>query len=902
MARNLRQRWYSSKGQSRTQASALERSSGVRKLASLLVLLALVLILIQETSDVKKVEKVATAIGLLPSKNESFSNITTSESKSTSTDEAANANSTTSGKADAQGATENEIDSATLNIVSLEPGDASVETYYQIWKALLKRAPVPAVGAMARKLFRDMGQESNDAASKDTASKEAALGETSKARMTAWDGVRDWFAECQYRVASWGAIETENAANQLSSIGGISLVTPSLEFADLLEKQSAWFQQFDSVQASPISFGYDKFFRSLQLALDEKLLEQVVDNSNWGGADRLPFVRTLQRVGIIRELLASKKAVSNHFPKLEVSQLLSDSRALRARPMRFEGSIARVDSNVSIAEPGFGTFKYQVIWLRPYETSNQPVCVYVPVENVDSNVKLESGTEVVVTGVFFKRMAHSSERGGDVSPLLLAAYIKPFGSNETLPINPFLESRNPGPTQSNWRPPVDTRTPFMIVQARLQQSISGLDVAALEAGFQAQDASEVVKPIFELQRLVPEINLLLGQTSDWPIANNATLTRVSGIVTKIFLVPISSQLASLLEQPHIYRCDFESGSQSMVFLVAAIPAAWKQKNGSPLEAIRQPCQVDMLRLVDEAKTPYGWARSIQWTKANRSIVDDSQTWNPSLSKPFAFLFNHHWDLAWLDQVRELQSDPIKPLSTKEIEPFYSLMKIAKESPYATPSVTSLTSDEPSIVSVLDSLTKSSKSVKPAMERVAMNMRIVRVSRVAVDDPAMAVMLGSDRYYQLDTMADIGNREYEDVGDKSGDQPKEPVVYHKEYPVTCVMLDVPEWLLKDEAAASGPDSKLEHVWYPRMKTSGAGWFYRFWSYKTQETLQSLGENHRQRGPLVVLDSLQLGNASQDGNGLVIAISNISNSITVFIGVLGALGIWWFVRRSAKPRRR
>jgi len=899
MARNLRKRWYSVQGQSRTHASALERSSGIRKLASLLVLLALVLILIQQTSDVKKVEKVATAIGLLPSKNKPLSKVALSASKhSMPKEEEDTALTAENGWADAQtGAASNEIDAATLSIVSLEADDASVETYHQIWKTLLRRAPVTVVGSLARKLFRETPQES-----KNTSQGEATQREASKTRTIAWDGVRDWLVDCQSQVANWVAIETENTATRQPSTSNAATATPSSEFAGLLEKQSAWFEQFDSVQVSQNSVEQDKFFRGLQLALDEKLLEQVVDNSNWGGADRLPFVRTWQRVGIVRELLASKKAVSNHFPKSEVSQLLSDSRALRARPMRFEGSIARVDSNVSISESGFGTFKYQVIWLRPYETSNQPICVYVPKENVDSNVKLENGTEVVVTGVFFKRMAHSSERGGDVSPLLLAAYVKPFGSNETIPTNPFSASRKTGSERARWQPPIDTRMPFMSVQSRLRQSIVGLDEAVLETGFQGPDASAVVKPIFELQRLDLEINMLLGQSSEWAIADNATLTRLSGIVTNVSRLAISSQLASLLEQPHVYRCEFESDSQSMEFLAAAIPAAWKQKNGSPLEAIRQPCQIDMLRFSDGTKATHGWTRCIQWTKANGSPIDDSQTWTPSLSKPFAFLFNHQWDLAWLDQVRELQSDPIKPLSPKEIKPFYNLMKIAKETPYTAPSVTSSKFDEPSIVSVLDSLTKSIKSAKPAMERVAMNMRIVRVSRVSVDDPAMAAILGSDRYYQLDAMADIGNREYEDVGDKSDDKSIEPVVYHKEYPVTCVTIDIPDWLLGVEGPARDLDSKLEHVWYPRLKTSGAGWFYRFWSYKTQETLQSRGENHRQRGPLVVLDSLQSGDVSKDENGAAPMISNLTNLVTVFIGVLGTLGIWWYVRKSAKPRRR
>ncbi len=890
MARNLRQRWYGVQGQSRTKASALERSSGMRKVASLLVLLTLVLILIQQTSDVKKVEKVAIAIGLLPNENQALSEV----GLNASLDEASSSLPPTSSQAVSQvGVANSEIDPAILDIVPLKASDDTVETYHQIWKALLKKAPITVVGSMARKLFQEPVPEPSQESPVDAA----------KIRSIPWDGVRDWYLECQTQVAKWSEIETENVSTKLSSTtntSDVSPTVPSTDFAHQLERQGAWFQGFEPADPSLIVLGQGKFFRGLQLALDEKLLEQVVDNSNWGGVDRLPFVRTWQRVGILRELLASKKVVSNHFPKIEVSQLLSNSNSLRARPIRFEGSIARIDSIASVSEAGFGTTKYQVVWLRPYETSNQPVCVYVPLENIDSNVKVEVGTEVIVTGVFFKRIAHSSERGGDVSPLLLAAYLKPFGSNEILPTNSFLTSRTPKSERTSWQPPIDTRTPFLNIQSRLKQSVLGLDDAVLESGFNGQDASGVAKPIFEMQRLVPEINLLLEQNPEWPVADVATLNRLPGIVTKVSRLPISAQLASLLEQAHVYRCEFETGSQSIVFLSAAVPAAWKQANGNPLEEIRQPCQVDLLRLI--GGNSYGWTRAIQWKKANGRAMGEAQDWKPPISKPLVFLFDRNWDLAWLDQVRELQSDPIRPLSSKEIEPFYRLMVIAKESPLDVASPMDAVAKQPSIVNVLDSLTKSRKSIKPAMERVAMNMRIVRVSRVSVDDPAMAAILGSDRYYQLDTMADIGNREYEDIGDKGDDKVKEPVVYHKEYPVTCVAIDIPDWLLNAKGSASDPDSKLEHVWYPRLKTSGAGWFYRFWSYKTQETLQSLGENHRQRGPLVVLDSLKLGNADSDGNGMAKLISNIANSVTVLIGVLGTLGIWWFVRKSTMPRRR
>ncbi len=57
-------RWYGLDGQSQSRAKSFEQGSGTRKLISLFVLLALILILIQKVSDTKQVEKVGAAIGL----------------------------------------------------------------------------------------------------------------------------------------------------------------------------------------------------------------------------------------------------------------------------------------------------------------------------------------------------------------------------------------------------------------------------------------------------------------------------------------------------------------------------------------------------------------------------------------------------------------------------------------------------------------------------------------------------------------------------------------------------------------------------------------------------------------------------------------------------------------------
>ena len=99
-----------------------------------------------------------------------------------------------------------------------------------------------------------------------------------------------------------------------------------------------------------------------------------------------------------------------------------------------------------------------------------------------------------------------------------------------------------------------------------------------------------------------------------------------------------------------------------------------------------------------------------------------------------------------------------------------------------------------ITDLLESLRQPKKGAsKLALERMSMNMRVVRISSIRVVDPVQVSLLGTNRYYQLDVMADVGDRSYEIKTDK------DPVVYYKEYPVTCVSISIPSWLQESDRA-------------------------------------------------------------------------------------------------------
>ena len=883
MIKNKRQRWYSAEGQSRIHTSALERSSGTRRLASLVILLALILILIQQTSDVKKVETVATAIGLLPNSN---SNSETMSNSGTQLGERP------SSRKELHDPTR--IDPWYLEQMTMEAASPSVAANQQIWKALLRNAPVSIVRGMAHKLYSRQAIEA-----------------ASESAVTQWTEVKRWFIDAKLQLEKWADIEAQNAATVVAGHAEVS-ESRLLSFIDSFQDQNPWFMESVAKATAALQ---DDFFRGLSLALDQKLLEQIVDNSTWWSTDWLPLVRSWQRVGTLRELLANQVALPLHFQKIEVSQLLSAGHDYRGRPIRFEGTIYQVDPSASISEAGFTNLNYEVIWLRPDDTSTQPICVYAPKANIDPNVKLEKDSHISLTGLFFKRIAYKSQRGNEFAPLLLAAYVKPFGSNETVPVaNPFRIVNRSTVNSTTWQPPVDTKTPYSIVRPRLQKALAALDDTAIEAGFRGSNASSASKPILELERLFPDLDLLLKRRSEWPISESASLSRFAGIVTKIDRIAIDAESADVLEQPHVYRCQLDLESTSVTLLCASVPSGWLQTDGTPRNAIRQPCVIDGLRLTRSDNISLGWTRSPKWVLSEKLSSIDTSSLEPKISEPWLFLMDKGWDLAWMDRIHELQKDPIKPLSPKEMEPFFALMQLAKSSPFPetkslskSPSTEKPFTEKPftekpfteksvikkSVTDLLEALRQKKSKAKPALERVAMNMRIVRVSRVQVEDPMQAAILGSTQYYQLDAMADIGNRTYEIKGEK------EPIIYHNEYPVTCVSIEVPSWLKPNEPNSDRQSALTnDQVWYPRMKTAASGWFYRFWSYKTQETVQSLGEQQRQIGPLIVMDSLSLGFTAINEEKPSNANAKTSNTITVVIGVLGTIGIWWFVRRSMR----
>ncbi|MEQ1830739.1 MAG: hypothetical protein ABL921_32610, partial [Pirellula sp.] len=179
-----RDRWYGLKGQSRNRAAAFDRSSGTRRFASLVVLLVLVLVLIRLTSDTKRVETAATAIGLIPPQGQVPEEALNIQSPNRDPSQLGAVSSST----------EHEL--AAFESLMLDTSSPLTNTYIDIWSSLLERAPTSLTLALGRKVFSEP-----DSLAVLTSAKADSI----------QDELENWYVDTQTRLLHWTSLESQNA-------------------------------------------------------------------------------------------------------------------------------------------------------------------------------------------------------------------------------------------------------------------------------------------------------------------------------------------------------------------------------------------------------------------------------------------------------------------------------------------------------------------------------------------------------------------------------------------------------------------------------------------------------------------------------------------------------------------
>jgi hypothetical protein len=868
-------------------------------LISLVLLLILTLIAIQQVSDPKRVGRVATAIGLLPTSQTSSvpkgDDIATSSEEQSAPPQSADDQTT-----DAQA-------NETLEM-SLFSSDPAIERLSQMLGHLLRSAPAAVISQLA---------------TQEWFSTEAAIPTRPMDERVSQDQV-EWFADSKNQLHRWIEL-SDSLSEDHAALSNLRSFLESIEESMVLGTSIPR-------DMSPVATAY-------RLALDRTLLNQFSDNTPWRTEDRVPLLRSTQRAIKIADAIQSGVLVPEILPAIAVPQLMGDTDVLRGKAVRVWGRIALVDTIASLTTADPRLQEYRVLWLQPDDGSNQPIIVHVPATLKIPESLLMKDQSILVSGIITKRRAYASQRGGEIAPVIVAAHVGPMKRSSDAPpvelsaIQKSMISRWNAPQSTiAWTPPVDVAGAMLRIEQRIGSRLPALVERVTTSQWSEDGGIETLAHDSVTQAILTGLNQVI---TDVILAANANTTSsdtkatqilsVSGIVTKVRTIPIAEppfpgwswkELYALNLSPFESSFPTESPSPTdrpasvqTVVLTQHIPALWKSAT-----TIRQPVVIHGLSVAPptESGPRLMISPSVDWRQPIAQVSIDATTnqgakqavsWLPTLPAGWQSLLQRGWNLGWIDLLEGLQG---QPMSGRESEAFYEMLHASTRSP-----ATDELSVPTDVLSVMESIQRAEKRkaarsakgvVDPSSSGLASSsgyfiegiVQIRRVQRIEVRDSKEQEWLGSDHYFQLDGFADIGRSRitirYDEIA--------EPIIFEKEFPVTLVAVRLPDSMFVDADNRTAGESQ---AWYPRARMEVAGWFYRMWRFKTTQVSEATGDKEAQQGPLLVVRQfsdpppLEIANASQASPFWVTALTSI-------IGGVGVLWILYQIRRGLVPRRR
>jgi hypothetical protein len=852
-------KWYDSEGQRGTRRAVLQQSNSYRTLISLVLLLGLVLLLIQQFSDKKKVAEIGQAIGL-------FEKDEASGTRDLEADESPEGESELS----------QEQRNAFEDLLLRADGNAAAREQ-SIWTYYFSRI----TSEHQELLFRFF------------------LAPKSKVTKEEIDPLMD---ACSVAINEW--LERYQEIVPIDQPAATD-VNDSEILKQMQDRLEAWRSNAE------ISRNLGTPFRT---ALDRILLKRFLDNQNWMSKEQIVALRSWARIRDLRIALDEGWINAEQLPNIELSRLMGGENAnYRGVPIRFLGTIATADERTGrLQSEEWNGVAYRVWWMKPIEASSQPVAVYVPIELEPSQYESDQKSELEILGFFAKRKAYASQRGAEVAPVLFAATVRKSSRPAVAKASPLSRWLTSNLKQTSWLPPTDYATPFRLIQSTLESMPKSVEPQSVESPL----PQIALSLLLVAQKHALELQTLTTRNQDWELDEQLKIVKLRGWCNSIKVWDINSVkldeayadiIATLRREglATIYELSVQSASKAAdnhnIVYVNSIPEAWRSAiQGETLE-LRQPVEIiGFQHSSDIEKQTYVVGSQIAW-KMQSEDAQNIASLQPEITDTERYLLESGWDLSQKDLIQQLQS-PAQPLSRQEEIGLFSLLRIAKEDSDKMRENESF-KPTPIVQIVKNSLSAASKSKqRPSLLWTDCEVRVVRVTRITIDSPVQQSVLGQDHYYQLDCFADIGNVTFEIPTET------ESITYAGEYPVTCISIEIPEWLRLQQTtsnqnqetneASDTADGNIEwnqDVFYPRLNGRISGWFYRFWSYRTQEMTQRLGTKHRQITPLIVMSDLQISRSSEKSpnESTVSTIAWIAGLVTV-----GA--IWWAVRSYGKSK--
>lgn len=422
------------------------------------------------------------------------------------------------------------------------------------------------------------------------------------------------------------------------------------------------------------------------------------------------------------------------------------------------------------------------------------------------------------------------------------------------------------------------------------QSISGFDKQRIEAVSawwrrpeDPQSISEAAKLLFQVNRLgrsslASRPSRPISTASDpltWEIGDAVA---ISGRAKSIASARITDDLADVLEFSEVFRIELETDDGTTLRVIAtSIPQAW----------ISLWSQTQTL---DQPMSAIGMVVSAGGDTEPRLIATPNVAWFPAAERSegasgirshWALLAQYGFDVSMIQQLRSLNR---QPLVAADQNAFYSMLRAAAE-------VQAADQPQPETIDAADLLRNPGDSIG---KRIRLRCQSVRITRITLNNPAIIAALGSDHYWQIDALGELGNVV---IRIEPQDKTVEPAVFENRYPVSLATIRLPDFLAK----AIGDDRSTglrNDVLMLSQQLTVEGFFYRLWSYENDLMQQHGGGN--QFGPLVMASQII---DSEPPRTDVVGVSKIGQWAAISaIVMMFAAGTWIYVtsRQDAAAR--
>ena len=400
--------------------------------------------------------------------------------------------------------------------------------------------------------------------------------------------------------------------------------------------------------------------------------------------------------------------------------------------------------------------------------------------------------------------------------------------------------------------------------------LSGFDAKRVAATYPPTDEKtlgELAKLLYRL-RIVNPTKLQAMATQDTTLAGDqkpgplvvGDAVSTTGTIKSMQLVATPKKLIEFLEfkQLQVLTVHEPSGHDIKVI---TLPLPGDAQIGDQVEGAGVTVQISKLLNGTPAIASAIVCNRLRWLPASAPTVG------------WQLLRNRGVDISLLSN---LGSRNRRPLLADDGDAFYSMMAAASD--IGQDRTDSPIPDEIAPVTLLQG------SSELTGQWLRMNLETVLITRISVTEPQRQAELGSDHYYQIDAVGDLGNVVVHIERPADDDGP--PASFNNRYPVSIVTRSLPAFLETRIQTQEGGNAVISEL---KTMIQMDGFFFRLWSYETDFMAQNGGGD--QFGPLLIAAAIRNNEPdSSDPTGV-----NLIGSVAAFAVILGILGVWSWQRR-------